>query len=235
MSRKEAVEARLLDVEWLGRVPYDRALELQAAAVAQRLAGETRDRLLLLEHPPVVTLGRSSEEAHLLESRASLAARGIELFEVARGGDVTYHAPGQLIGYAILDLSGRGRPDVRAYLRDLETVLIRVAARAGLDCRRIEGRTGVFMADEAGCASGPERARSRKLASIGVGLRRWVTCHGFALNVTTDLAGFEAIVPCGLRDIEMTSMARELGGGSLGLDARVRGWAAEEMQRVFGT
>jgi lipoyl(octanoyl) transferase len=237
----KTIDGRVLEVEWLGRVPYDRALDLQATAVAARLAGDTGDRLLLLEHPPVVTLGRNSQEAHLLESREALAARGVALFEVARGGDVTYHAPGQLIGYPILDLSRRGRPDVRAYLRDLESMLIAVAARAGLDCRRIEGRTGVFMAEEAACAPGTprrpdwvlDRGPDRKLASIGVGLKRWVTCHGFALNVTTDLAGFEAIVPCGLHDVEMTSLARELGTGALGLDARVRGWVVEEMQRIF--
>lgn len=196
-----------LSVEWLGRVPYGEALAIQEDAVRARVTGRTVDRLLLLEHPPVITFGRSAKPGHLLLGEASLRARGVELFEVARGGDVTYHAPGQLVGYPIVDLSAPGRRDVHAFLRQLETGLIDALEAWAIPACRVEGRTGVFI----------DRTRSRrpgglerKIASIGIGLRRWVTWHGFALNVDLDLSGFDAIVPCGLPDVVMTSVAREL-------------------------
>jgi len=194
-----------LRTEWLGCVPYAEALERQRQAVAARRAGVGPDVLLLLEHPPVVTLGRAARETHLLRSRSDLAARGIEVHEVSRGGDVTYHAPGQLVGYPILDLAARGACDVHRYLRDLEAVLCAALRELGVTPCTRPGYTGVFA------ASGAEPGPARKLASIGVGLRGWVTYHGFALNVDLDLAGFDSVVPCGLRDIEMSSVARELG------------------------
>ncbi len=195
--------ASRLAIEWLGRLPYAEALETQRKAVDARSGGVAGDRLLLLEHPAVVTLGRSSHEEHLLCSREELAARGIEVHEIARGGDVTYHAPGQLVGYPILDLAARGR-DLHAYLRSLEETLIAALACLGVKGARIEGKTGVFVEREAG-----DRGPDRKIASIGVGVRRWVSYHGFALNVSLDLSGFDAIVACGLQGVEMTSIARE--------------------------
>jgi lipoyl(octanoyl) transferase len=205
---------RELAVEWLGRVPYGEALALQEEAVAARRAGRSGDRLLLLEHPPVVTLGRSSRLENLLVAPETLARRGVELFETARGGDVTYHAPGQLVGYLVTDLAASGRPDVHRFLREVEERLLSALARLGVAGRRIDGRTGVFVDDP----EGPPR----KIASIGVGLRSWVTWHGFALNVSVDLAGFAAIVPCGLRDVVMTSVSEERADSIPDLDARAR-------------
>jgi lipoyl(octanoyl) transferase len=143
-----------------------------------------------------------------------LARRGIDLFEVARGGDATFHGPGQLVGYLIADLAARGEPDVHRYLRRLEAALGRALLRLGVPSRALAGMTGVFVDD-------PEQpSPARKIASIGVGLRGWVTCHGFALNVTLDPAEFGVIVPCGLRDVEMTSVARELGAAPSDLPER---------------
>lgn len=209
-----------ISVEWLGLRRYDEALQLQQEAVADRLAGKTMDRLLLLEHPPVVTLGRRSERSNLRWSEEVLRARGIDLFEVSRGGDVTYHAPGQLVGYPILDLDALDRRDVHVHLRRLEGGLMEALEELGLPACRRAGFTGVFLdrtramrparpPSSLDALDAPE-ARERKLASIGVGLRRWVSFHGFALNVTIDLAGFAAIVPCGLADVDMTSVAEEL-------------------------
>ncbi len=194
-----------LEVRDLGCIPYADGLALQDELVAARRRGACPDTLLLLEHPPVVTLGRSAKPENLLFPRDELAARGISLHEVARGGDVTYHAPGQLVGYPIVDLAARGARDVHAWLRTLEASVGAVLEAFGVPWRRVEGRTGVFV--DQGDAPDP----ARKIASIGVGVRGWVTCHGFALNVDLDLAGFDVIVPCGLHDVEMTSIARELG------------------------
>lgn len=196
-----------LSVEWLGEVAYADALEFQQVAIADRLAGKTADRLLLLEHPAVVTLGRSTNRANLRVSPDRLRERGIDVFEVGRGGDVTYHAPGQLVGYPIVDLDALDRRDVHDHLRRLEAGLIDALEEFGIPACRVPGWTGVFV-DRARSAT-PDGAE-RKIASIGVGLRRWVTFHGFALNVTLDLAGFDSIVPCGLQGVEMTSVAREL-------------------------
>jgi len=217
-----------LSIEWLGRIPYAEVLALQERAVAARRRGETGDRLLLLEHPPVVTLGRSTREENLLESREALLERGVEVHEIARGGDVTYHAPGQLVGYLVMDLKARGEPDLHGFVRRMEGALIDALAAFGVAGKRIEGKTGVFV-EGVDASSEPER----KLASIGVGVKRWVTYHGFALNVSTDLRGFEAIVPCGLEGVEMTSVARELGVGPLGLDARVRKEVGEAFLRAW--
>ncbi len=182
----------------LGTLPYATALELQRVAARARISGALADDLLLLvEHPPVVTLGRSSKEHHLLASPELLAARGVELFEVERGGDVTFHGPGQLVGYPIVDLK-RHRQDLHWYLRQVEEALIRALAPLGIDAERNPGRTGVWT-------------KRRKLASIGVHARDWVTWHGFALNVTTDLSFFDLMVPCGIAEVEMTSVEREVG------------------------
>jgi len=208
-----------LEVRELGRVPYAEALALQDTLRESRRRGECPDTLLLLEHPPVVTLGRSAKPEHLLLDREALARRGVELFEVPRGGDVTYHGPGQLVGYPIVDLAARGAPDVHRWLRTLEDAVGQACADLGVPWRRIEGWTGVFAADP------DPAARPRKLASIGVGLRGWVTHHGFALDVDLDLAGFDPIVPCGLAGVEMSSLARELGErapADLGSRARQR-------------
>lgn len=162
--------------------------------------------MLLLEHPPVVTLGRSTKPENLLCTPDELAARGVERFEVARGGDVTFHAPGQLVGYAIVDLSERREAprDVHRFLRALEDALIEALLAFDLVAARVEGKTGVFMENDA------PGDRDRKIASIGIGVRRWISYHGFALNVSVDLSGFDVIVPCGLEGVDMTSVAAEL-------------------------
>ncbi len=227
-----------LSIEWLGETSYADALARQHQAVADRLAGRSPDRLLLVEHPAVITLGRSTDRANLRLGEARLRELGIELFEVGRGGDITFHAPGQLVGYPIIDLDALGRRDVHTHLRRLEAALIEALDELGVPARRMPGWTGVFV-DRARSAArgGPER----KIASIGVGVRRWVTFHGFALNVTIDLVGFDPIVPCGLREVEMTSvaveLAREEGVAELNpawhsaLDARVRDVVGRSMQR----
>jgi lipoyl(octanoyl) transferase len=194
-----------LQIEWIGRIGWREALEEQGKRVEARRAGAGPDTLLLLEHPPVITLGRRSDPAHLLESREALVARGIEVHEAARGGSVTYHGPGQLVGYLVIDLAARGAADVHRFLRGIESDLVAAIAELGVAAHTWPGRTGVFAA-----AAG----RPRKLASIGVGLRGWVSFHGFALNVTLEPADFAPIVPCGLADIEISSLARELGGGA---------------------
>jgi lipoate-protein ligase B len=183
--------------------------------------------LFLLEHPPTVTLGRRSGEASLLVPAADLVARGIEVHRVARGGDVTYHGPGQLVGYPIIDLKTRGQADVVAFLRRMETLLIEALAEFGIEGYTREGYTGVFAAS---AASGPPR----KIASIGIGVRRWVTFHGFALNVELDLEAFSLIVPCGLQDVRMTAIASErpeLAG--TGLMERARKAVGEAFLRAY--
>ena len=203
-----------LRIEWLGRIGWREALEEQMKRVEARRAGAGPDTLLLLEHPPVITLGRRSDPAHLLESRAALAARGIDVREAARGGSVTYHGPGQLVGYLVIDLAARGAADVHRFLRGIESDLVAAIAELGVAAHSQPGRTGVFAA-----APG----RPRKLASIGVGLRGWVSFHGFALNVSLDPADFAAIVPCGLEGVEISSLARELAGSlPADLDERAR-------------
>ncbi len=190
-------ERRELWVVRLGRLPYGEALDLQRAAARARISGAVpQDLLLLVEHPPVVTLGRSSKAHHLLCSEEVLASRGIALYEVERGGDVTYHGPGQLVGYPIIDLK-RHKQDLHWYLRQVEAALIAALASVDLPGERNAGKTGVWIG-------------GRKIASIGVHARDWVTWHGFALNVSTELSAFDVIVPCGIAGVEMTSMKREL-------------------------
>jgi lipoate-protein ligase B len=187
-----------LDCRRLGRVPYDEALALQTELRDAHLAGTGRDCVLLLEHPHVVTFGRGAREGHAHLSDAELRDAGYEVFRTNRGGDVTYHGPGQLVGYPILDLSAHGR-DVHAYLRRLEGALIDVLAEFDVAARRRDGYAGVWLDER------------RKIASIGVGVRRWVTMHGFALNVSCDLERFQVMVPCGLAGVEMVSMSSVLG------------------------
>jgi lipoyl(octanoyl) transferase len=192
-----------MDVKRLGVIGYQEALDLQKDLVERRRNGEIPDQLLLLEHPPVITLGvkARSSRSHVLESDESLAAKGVGLFETGRGGDVTYHGPGQLVGYPIFNLKPH-RCDVHRYVRDLEEALIRSVATFGIPAHRVAGLTGVWV--------GPE-GREEKLAAIGVRISRWITSHGFALNVNTRLEHFGLIVPCGITDRGVTSMERLLG------------------------
>lgn len=216
-----------LAVEWLGRVPYAEALALQERRIEARRRGEAGDALLLLEHPPVITLGRRGREEHVLAPPEALAARGIEVHRVARGGDVTYHGPGQLVGYLVVDLAARGEADAGALLRRIEAALVRALGALGVEGYTRPGQTGVFATPG---APGP----ARKVASIGVGLRGWISWHGFALNVTLDPAAFDLIVPCGLRDVAMTSLARELGASApADLEARARRTVADRFAEAF--
>jgi lipoyl(octanoyl) transferase len=188
-----------VDVRRLGLVDYQAALDLQKDLVEQRKQGLIPDQLLLLEHPHVITLGarNHTSRSNLLETPEALARQGVALFETGRGGDVTYHGPGQLVGYPILELP-KDRRDVHRYVRDLEEVLIQAVSDFGVAATRIPGLTGIWVGNE-------------KLAAIGVRISRWVTSHGFALNVSTDLSRFDLIVPCGIADKGVTSMERLLG------------------------
>jgi lipoate-protein ligase B len=184
-----------MESSWLGHLDYRSALELQLRCVDRRAAGEIPDTLLLLTHPHVYTLGRLGDEGNLLIPPELLAREGIPVERVSRGGDVTYHGPGQLVGYPIVLLS---RPDVHRFVRGIEAALIEAISEFGVDGRRIEGLTGVWTA-------------GKKIASIGIGVRRWITYHGFALNVNTDLSYFRRIHLCGLRGREATSIAEATG------------------------
>lgn len=189
-------ELKYLDI---GRSAYAPALQLQHRLWDQVAASdEDRAFLVLVEHdPPVITVGRRNRCEHILADHDQLTAKGIELHETRRGGDVTYHGPGQLVGYPIIRLGRRGR-DLHAYLRDLEEVVIRTLGRVNIEGRRIEGLTGVWVGDS-------------KIAAIGVAVRRWISYHGFAINVAPDLSHFEYIVPCGIHDKQVTSIERLLG------------------------
>jgi lipoate-protein ligase B len=203
----------------LGTMPYAEALELQRSVAAARISGEIpEDVLLLVEHPPVVTLGRSSKDAHLTASPELLQLRGVELFEVERGGDVTFHGPGQLVGYPIIDLK-RHKQDLHWYLRTVEQALIDTLEALGIAAGRNTGYTGVWTG-------------GKKIASIGVHARDWVTWHGFALNVTTDLSYFDLIVPCGIQDVTMTSIARELPAAGVPFE-RVAKTVTNALARLF--
>src|SRR5436190_7896119 len=179
---------RALEIRRLGIVPYADALDLQRALVEERRAERVPDLLILLQHPPVITLGVKGDggRSNIVATDAHLATLGIDVHETGRGGDVTYHGPGQIVGYPIFDLRP-DRQDVHRYVRDLEEVLIRVAGDFGVTATRISGLTGVWVGNE-------------KLAAIGVRISRWITSHGFALNVRTDLEDFSLIVPCGIAD-----------------------------------
>src|ERR1700719_398392 len=239
-------DSNVISVVQLGRVDYGEGLRLQRKAVDLRKAGEIADVLLLLEHSPVITLGRNAKAAHVLASPDALAARGVEVFECDRGGDVTFHGPGQLVGYPIFDLrshqlpsldqvwSGRPRPLDSAnrslarktlgavdYVRRLEEVLIRTCGDFGIASKRVSGLTGVWTA-------GHHTITEAKIAAIGVHISRSVTSHGFALNVNTDLSYFDLIVPCGITAKPVTSMQKELGR-ELDMDA-----VAQAISRNFG-
>jgi lipoyl(octanoyl) transferase len=181
----------------LGRVRYADGLRLQEELVAARQAGRVPDTLLLLEHDPVFTLGRNARRENVLFPAEELRARGFDVFETGRGGDVTYHGPGQVVGYPILDLSP-DRRDVHRYVRDLEQVMIGACADYGIEARRIAGLTGCWVGDA-------------KIGAIGVRIARWVTSHGFAFNVASDLQAFSLIVPCGIRDRGVASLQALLG------------------------
>ncbi len=210
-----------LSVRDLGLLPYSTALEMQRELARKRISGdEPDDVLFLVEHPPVVTLGRKAQRGGDNGATATfLATRGVELFEVERGGDATFHGPGQLVGYPILDLE-RHTKDLHWYLRTLEEVLIRALGWWGIDAGREDGLTGVWT-------------QGRKIASIGVHARGWVTWHGFALNVANDLAFFDLIVPCGIQGVVMTSVERELGASAPSLD-EVRSDVVRAFREVFG-
>src|SRR5436309_7114757 len=188
-----------IEIRRLGNVPYVEALALQRALVEDRRAGRLRDVLLLVEHPHVLTLGVRGDggRSHILATEQALASLGVAVYETGRGGDITYHGPGQIVGYPIVNLQP-DRCDVHRYVRDLEAVLIRTAADYGVEAGRVDGLTGVWVGRE-------------KLAAIGVRIARWITSHGFAFNVTTDLEYFNLIVPCGIADRGVTSLARLLG------------------------
>jgi len=205
----------------LGTVPYEEALELQRSLARERISGAIpEDLLLLLEHPPVVTLGRATKAANLISSADFLASRGVELFEVERGGDVTFHGPGQLVGYPIIDLK-RHKLDLHWYLRQVEEALIRTLAAYSIPAERNVGFTGVWT-------------KGRKIASIGVHARDWVTWHGFALNVTTDLSYFDLIIPCGIDGVTMTSIEREIDRSDSQLPQPTVEIASEIAARAFG-
>ena len=192
-----------LEVRRLGVVSYAEGLALQRALVDDRKAGRIPDVLLLLEHPHVITLGVKADSArsHIVASPEVLAASGVEVHETGRGGDVTYHGPGQLVGYPVIDLKP-DRCDVHAYVRDLEELMIRVCADFGLAARRVTGLSGAWVDTQ----RGPE-----KIGAIGVRISRWVTSHGFAFNVNTDLDFFRLIVPCGIAEHGVTSLEARLG------------------------
>ncbi|HEU5257299.1 MAG TPA: lipoyl(octanoyl) transferase LipB [Vicinamibacterales bacterium] len=193
-----APRPRTLDVRRLGFVPYGEALDLQKALVEERRAGNVPDLLLLLQHPPVITLGvRRDSRSHVIASDGQLAMHGIDVHEAGRGGDVTYHGPGQIVGYPILDLRP-DRCDVHRYVRDLEEVMIRVCADYGVTAHRVDGLTGAWVG-------------TAKIGAIGVRISRWITSHGFAFNVNTRLEDFQLIVPCGIADRGVTSLREQLG------------------------
>ncbi len=214
-----------LQVRWLGTVDYQAAWDLQKELAARRLANKIGDTLLLLEHPPTLTLGRASHAEHLLATTEQLEREQIAVIEVDRGGDITYHGPGQLVGYPILNLREPPHtPDLHLYLRHLEEVLIQTLAQFNVDADRFPGYTGVWV--------GMDTPKPRKIAAIGVKSSRWITQHGFALNVCPDLSHFNLIVPCGIREYGVTSLSKHLGIPILTTDVLPKVTAA--FQEVFG-
>ena len=213
--------SRRLRVRDLGPRPYLEVLELQRDLCRARIAGEmSEDLLLVVEHEPVFTLGRGTRAASLPLPPAELERRGMSVVEVERGGDVTFHGPGQLVGYPILDLREH-RQDLHWYLRTLEDALITGLDTLGIEAGRNPGLTGVWTA-------------GRKIASIGIHVKQWVTLHGFALNVTTDLAGFDLVVPCGIQNVVMTSVAEELLRRDESLSHEARHAVVDGMRTCFG-
>ena len=220
--RSDAVSGfrRTLEVRRLGTVPYAEALQLQKDLVEERRVGRVPDLLILLQHPRVITLGVKGDggRSNVLATDERLAELGIEISETGRGGDVTYHGPGQIVGYPILDLKP-DRCDVHRYVRDLEEVMIRVCADYGVSAGRISGLTGAWIGNE-------------KVGAIGVRISRWITSHGFAFNVNTDLADFQLIVPCGITDHGVTSL--EKATGRTRLIAEVEDRVVDHFAAVFG-
>lgn len=213
------IEHRPLEVRRLGVVPYAEALAMQRELVEERRAGRVPDLLLLLQHPAVITLGVKGDggRANVVASDAKLAELGVEVHETGRGGDVTYHGPGQLVGYPIVDLHP-DRCDVHRYVRDLEETMIRVCAGYGLKAGRIKGLTGAWIGSE-------------KIGAIGVRISRWITSHGFAFNVSTDLDHFQLIVPCGISDRGVTSLEKA-AGRRIGMDG-VESAFIEHFSKIF--
>ena len=212
-----------IEVRRLGRVDYQAGLDMQAALVEDRRANRIGDTLLLLEHPPVITLGVKTRQGpkHIIATGDELAREGVSVHETGRGGDVTYHGPGQLVGYPIFDLRP-DRCDVHRYVRDIEEALIVALRTFSIEGTRVKGLSGVWVGDP-----GVER----KIAAIGVRISRWITSHGFALNVATDLRHFQLIVPCGIADRSVTSIEAE-AGRSVGM-SEVEDAVAEAMSTVF--
>jgi lipoyl(octanoyl) transferase len=210
---------RALEVHWLGTVPYADGVDLQKRLVEQRKAEAIPDQLLLLEHPPVITLGVKTRDdrTHIVATPQTLEDEGVEVFESGRGGDVTYHGPGQLVGYPIVDLRP-DRCDVHRYVRDLEQMLIQAVARFNVVAERTPGLTGIWVGD-------------KKLAAIGVRIARWITSHGFALNITTKLEHFDFIVPCGIADKGVTSL-EQLTGQHIGVESAIPA-ITDEFAAVF--
>lgn len=229
----------MIKYRYLGRVGYDDGLRLQAEMAGLRLDGRVENVLLLLEHPPVLTLGRNAKLAHVLASDELLARRGVALHEINRGGDVTYHGPGQLVGYPIFDLRSMrgpkgGRMGPVDFVRGMEEALIRLCAEYGVRAGRFAGLTGVWCpdpADSKNLEQGDAGGHGRKIGAIGIHVARGITSHGFAFNVTTDLRDFELIVPCGIADHAVTSLEREVAAGVAlpGLEA-----VAHQAARLFG-
>ena len=212
--------SRRLDVRRLGRIDYEESLALQRSLVEERRAERIPDLLLLVEHPDVITLGVKGDggRSNITASPAALADLGVEVFEAGRGGDVTYHGPGQIVAYPIINLKP-DRCDVHRYVRDIEEVMIRVCAGYGVNAARISGLTGVWVGDN-------------KIGAIGIRISRWITSHGLAFNVGTDLSRFDLIVPCGIAGRGVTSLEREAGRQ---LDqAEVEGRLVAEFADVFG-
>jgi lipoyl(octanoyl) transferase len=216
-----AAALRPCEARWLGTVSYADGLALQEDLVRRRTAGEIPDQLLLLEHPHVLTLGRGGKKANVLVDHGRLQQLGVELFETGRGGDVTYHGPGQLVAYPILDLAP-DRCDLHRYVRDLERVMLAVLAEYGITGRPIPGRTGVWV-------DRPERPEA-KVGAIGVRVARWITSHGIALNVHTDLRYFDLIVPCGITGSAVTSLVELAGPTSV---REVAGKFARHFGEIF--
>jgi len=209
---------RGLQILDLGRVPYEKAWKYQKELVENRRRGEIGDSLVFVEHPPVLTLGRAWKRQNVLADARALNEKSVEVYKVERGGDVTYHGPGQVVGYPILDLAARGK-DLHRYLRDLEEVILGVVGSYRCEAGRKEGLTGVWVGEEKVCA-------------FGVAVRSWVTYHGFALNVNTDLSFFNLIHPCGIQDMGVTSLAKLLSHWVDPEEVKAR--IAEAFAQIFG-
>ena len=209
-----------LDIYELGTVPYEKALEYQENLLARRIAEEVRDSLILLEHPPTITTGRKGNTEHLLVREEYLRKHGISFVHASRGGDITFHGPGQIVGYPILNLKNHGM-DIRRHLRMIEEMIIRTLRDFDIEGRRIDGVTGVWV-------------KRSKVASIGIAIRKWVTYHGFALNVSTDLDYFDLILSCGITDVRITSIGNWLGNEeNVGMDDVTRS-VIRNFMGVFG-